>query len=68
VKLTVRAAEPQSGRESVKSFFAKVYASGAQVDRARNVQQNLALALQSASEPFGLAPVVAYLSKARVLV
>ena len=38
------------------------------MERAWTVQRDLAAALQAANEPFGLAPLVAYLPGARVLV
>ena len=68
VKLTVSATESQSGRVSERRFFAKVYGGVEQVKRALTVQQNLAFSLQAASEPFGIAPLIAYLPEARVLV
>jgi hypothetical protein len=68
VKLTVSATEFQSGRVSERSFFAKVYGGEEQVERAWSVQQGLAVALQAAKEPFGIAPLIAYLPKERVLV
>jgi hypothetical protein len=68
VKLTVRASELGSGSASERRFFAKVYAGGERAERAWGVQQMLATALPSASEPMGLAPLVAYLPDDRVLV
>jgi hypothetical protein len=68
VKLTVSATDSQTGRESEKRFFAKVYGGEEQVERAWGVQQDLAAALQVANEPFGIAPLIAYLPDDRVLV
>jgi Phosphotransferase enzyme family len=68
VKLTVRATDLRSDRMEERRFFAKVYADEDQVERAWTVQRDLAAALQAANEPFGLAPLVAYLPGARVLV
>jgi hypothetical protein len=67
VKLTVRATDRGSARTSERRFFAKVYA-GDQAERAWTIQQDLGVALGAASEPFGLAPLVAYLPDARILV
>jgi streptomycin 6-kinase len=68
VKLTVSATESQSGRAADRRFFAKVYSHSDQVERAWAVQQDLASALREASEPFGLAPLAAYLPDHRLLV
>ena len=67
VKLTVRATDQGAGRKSERRFFAKVYA-GDQAERAWTIQQDLAVALAAASDPFALAPLVTYLPEARVLV
>jgi hypothetical protein len=67
VKLTVSATESQSGRVSERRFFAKVYGGEEQVERALTVQQDLSMALQAANEPFGIAPLIAYLPDDRVL-
>lgn len=68
VKLTISAIEQGSGSAADRRFYAKIYSSGDQVERAWNVQQDLEIALQAAGEPFGLAPVVAYLPADWVLV
>ena len=68
VKLTIRAIESRSGSVSERRFFAKVYGGKDQAERAWTVQQDLAVAVRAASAPFGLAPLVAYLPEARVLV
>jgi hypothetical protein len=68
VKLTVRATESRSGSPAERRFFAKVYGGRDQAERAWTVQQDLAVAVRAASEPFGLAPLIAYLPDARVLV
>jgi hypothetical protein len=68
VKLTVQATESESGSASERHFFAKVYGGGHRVERAWGVQQELAVALVTAGQPIGLAPVVAYLPDDRVLV
>jgi streptomycin 6-kinase len=68
VRLTVRARESHSGSVSERRFFAKVYGGRDQAERAWTVQQDLAVAVRAASAPFGLAPLVAYLPDARVLV
>jgi thiamine kinase-like enzyme len=68
VKITVRATESRSGRVSERGFFAKVYASGDEAERAWTVQRDLAAALTAASAPFGLAPLVAFLPDDRVIV
>jgi hypothetical protein len=68
VKLTVRASQPASGFASERRFFAKVYGGGHRVERAWTVQREVADALAAASEPVGLAPIVAYLADDRVLV
>jgi streptomycin 6-kinase len=68
LKLTVRAAESRSGRVAERRFFAKIYASEDEVERAWTIQQDLVVALLAAGEPFGLAPLVAYLPDDRVLV
>ena len=68
VKLTVRATESRSGCALDRRFYAKVYPAGNQLERAWTVQQELTAALRVASEPFGLAPVVAYLPDAGILV
>jgi hypothetical protein len=68
VRLTVRATDDGSGRQLERHFFAKVYAGADQAERAWTVQQDLAAALAAAGEPFRLAPLVAYLADARVLV
>src|SRR4051794_13951880 len=68
VKLTVRASKSGSGSVLEKRFFAKVYGGRDQVERAWTVQRDLAAAVRAANEPFGLAPLVAYLPNARVLV
>jgi hypothetical protein len=68
VKLTISATECGSGSTSDRRFYAKVYASRDQVERAWNVQQDLEVALRAAGEPFRLAPVVAHLPADWVLV
>jgi hypothetical protein len=68
VKLTVRATESRSGSLSERRFFAKVYGGGDQAERAWTVQQELAAAVRTAGEPFRLAPLIAYLPDARVLI
>ena len=68
MKLTVSATESQSGRAEDRRFFAKVYSHSDQVERAWAVQQDLASALREACEPFGLAPLAAYLPDHRLLV
>jgi hypothetical protein len=68
IKLTIRASESRSGRAEERRFFAKVYADAERVERAWTVQQGLAVAFQAAREPIGLAPLVAYVPVARVLV
>ena len=68
VKLTIGATECGSGSTAARRFYAKVYASRDQVERAWNVQQELEVALRAAGEPFGLAPVGAYLPADWVLV
>jgi hypothetical protein len=68
VKLTVRATDSLSGRQSERHFFAKVYAGADQAERAWTVQRDLALALAGAGEPFALAPLAAFLPDDRVLV
>ena len=68
VKLTVSATESRSGRTWDRRFFAKIYADSDQVERAWAVQQDLTSALREANEPFGLAPLAAYLPNHRVLV
>jgi hypothetical protein len=67
VRLSVRACETGSGETAEQRFFAKVYGTSERAERAWGVQRAVAAAL-AADAPLAIAPLVAYLPDARVLV
>jgi hypothetical protein len=68
VRLHVRAREAATGEATARSFFAKVYDSALTAERAWSIQREVAAALGPEHEPLTVAPLVAYLPKARILV
>jgi hypothetical protein len=68
VRLTVHAREAGSGETAERRFFAKIYASAEEAERAWGVQQAVAEALAGRERPLAIAPLVAYLPDDRVLV
>jgi aminoglycoside phosphotransferase (APT) family kinase protein len=68
VRLTVRASEIRTGSAAERRFFAKIYATAEEVERAWRIQREVAAALGAEHEPLAVAPLVAYLPEARILV
>jgi aminoglycoside phosphotransferase (APT) family kinase protein/SAM-dependent methyltransferase len=68
IRLTVTAYESGSGCTAERHFFAKIYGSAKEAERAWNVQRDLATALAAGNEPLAIAPPAAHLPGARVLV
>jgi hypothetical protein len=68
VRLTVRASEIRTGSTAQERFFAKIYASAEEAERAWDIQREVAAALGPEHEPLAVAPLVAYLPEARILV
>ena len=68
VRLTVRASEMRTGSAAEGRFFAKIYATAEKAERAWGVQREVAAALGIEHEPLAVAPLVAYLPEARILV
>ena len=68
VRLTVRATEIQTGSTAEGRFFAKIYARAEEAERAWGIQREVAAALGAEHEPLAVAPLVAYLPEARILV
>jgi hypothetical protein len=68
VQLTVRASEMRTGSSAEARFFAKIYAGEEEAERAWGIQRDVAAALGPEHEPLAVAPLVAYVTKARILV
>jgi hypothetical protein len=68
VRLTVRASEMRTGSAAEGRFFAKIYATADEAERAWGIQREVAAAIGVEHEPLAVAPLVAYLPEARILV
>jgi len=68
VRLTVRASEIRTGSAVEERFFAKIYATAEEAERAWGIQRDVVAALGPEHEPLAVAPLVAYLPEARILV
>jgi hypothetical protein len=68
VRLSAQAQETSSGEVAERRVFAKVYASHEAAERAWGVQRDVAAAINAEDAPVAVAPLVAYLPEARVLV
>ena len=68
VRLTVRASEIRTGSAAEARFFAKIYASAEEAERAWSMQREVAAAIEAKHRPLAVAPLVAYLPEARILV
>src|SRR5215213_6783246 len=68
IRLTVRARDVATGSTAERRFYAKIYASAEEVERAWRTQRDVAAALAEGDGPLAVAPLVAYLPEERVLV